>query len=77
MGAATKLVGKIKSIVEDKGFGFIRKDGAGREEKDVFFHAKGLKNASFEELQVGDAVEFDLEDDPRGRGPRAVNVDVR
>jgi len=34
----------------------------------------GLQGIDLRNLKEGDPVEFDLEKDPRGRGPRAVNV---
>jgi CspA family cold shock protein len=61
------MQGTIKTLTE-KNFGFISADGS----KDVFFHASGLKGVEFSQLQVGDAVTFDLEDSDKG--PRAVNV---
>ncbi|MDP2721066.1 MAG: cold shock domain-containing protein, partial [bacterium] len=53
----------------DKGFGFISRDG---EEKDLFFHSNDLSGVSFDELQVGAAVEFDVVDGDKG--PSAKNV---
>ena len=53
----------------DKGFGFIKREG---QEKDLFFHSNELKNISFDELQEGDTVSFDVGDSPKG--PNAVNV---
>lgn len=53
----------------DKGYGFINRDG---EEKDLFFHSSEVQGATFDDLQDGDAVTFDIEDGPKG--PRAVNV---
>ncbi len=53
----------------DKGFGFIAVDG---QEKDLFFHSKSLVDVTFDELQEGDKVTFDVEDSPKG--PNAVNV---
>lgn len=53
----------------DKGFGFIKRDG---QDKDLFFHSNELKNISFDELQEGDTVSFDVGDSPKG--PNAVNV---
>lgn len=61
--------GTIKTKVEAKNFGFIAVPG---KEKDVFFHADALVDVTFESLKVGDAVEFDEQDDVKG--PRAVNV---
>ena len=53
----------------DRGYGFIKQDG---EEKELFFHATELKNASFDEMKDGDAVEFEVVDGDKG--PSAVNV---
>ena len=60
--------GTIKTKTE-KGFGFISRDG---EEKDLFFHSNDLSGVTFDELQVGAAVEFDVEDG--NKGPSAKNV---
>jgi len=60
--------GTIKTKT-DKGFGFISRDG---EEKDLFFHSSDLKGITFEELQEGAKVEFDVESGDRG--PSAKNV---
>ncbi len=61
--------GTIKRVT-DRGFGFIGRDG----KDDVFFHSSSLQNTTFDELQVGQKVEFDVEADPRGKGDRAANV---
>lgn len=53
----------------DKGFGFIKRDG---QEKDLFFHSNELQNISFEALQEGDRVSFEVGESPKG--PNAVNV---
>jgi len=53
----------------DRGFGFIARDG---EEKDLFFHSTDLSDISFDELQVGAAVTFDVVDGEKG--PSAKNV---
>lgn len=53
----------------DKGFGFISRDG---EEKDLFFHSSELNGVTFDELQVGAAVTFDVVDGEKG--PAAKNV---
>jgi len=60
--------GTIKTKT-DRGFGFISADG---EEKDIFFHSSDLSGISFEELQQGAKVEFDVE--KGDRGPSAKNV---
>lgn len=53
----------------DRGFGFISRDG---ETKDLFFHSKDLNGVTFDEIQVGDKVTFEVEDGPKG--PSAKNV---
>ena len=60
--------GTIKTKT-DKGFGFISRDG---EEKDLFFHSNDLSGVTFDELQVGATVEFDVVDGDKG--PSAKNV---
>lgn len=60
--------GTIKTKT-DRGFGFISREG---EAKDLFFHSKDLVGVTFDELQVGDLVTFDVEDGPKG--PAAKNV---
>lgn len=53
----------------DKGFGFITVEG---QEKDLFFHSNSLVGVTFDELNEGDQVTFDIEDSPKGKN--AVNV---
>lgn len=66
--------GQIKRLVRDRGFGFIRPEGAS---EDIFFHSSGMRGGVFDELNEGQAVEFDKESDPRDpRRSRAVNVRV-
>lgn len=60
--------GVIKTLT-DKGFGFIAREG---ETKDLFFHSKELKDVTFDELKVGDAVTFEVADSEKG--PNAINV---
>lgn len=60
--------GTIKTKT-DRGFGFISREG---ETKDLFFHSKDLVGVTFDALQVGEAVTFDVVDGPKG--PAAKNV---
>ena len=62
------MTGTIKTLT-DKGFGFIAREG---EAKDLFFHSNELKNISFDELQEGDKVSFEIGDSPKG--PNALGV---
>ena len=53
----------------DRGFGFISREG---ETKDLFFHSKDLVGVTFDALQVGATVTFDVVDGEKG--PSAKNV---
>lgn len=60
--------GVIKKKTE-KGFGFI----SGAElEKDLFFHSKALVGTTWDNIQEGQAVSFEVEDSTKG--PSAINV---
>ncbi len=54
--------GTIKRIVRDRGFGFIQADGATEE---VFFHSSVVEQPTFDELNEGQQVEFEIEPDPQ------------
>lgn len=60
--------GIIKTKI-DKGFGFISREG---ETKDLFFHSTDLSGVTFDALQIGAAVTFDVENGEKG--PSAKNV---
>jgi cold shock protein len=63
------MEGVVKKKLDGKNFGFIENaDGSG----DVFFHASALVGVSFDEIQEGDQVTFDVEDTDRGKA--AANV---
>lgn len=64
------MKGIIKTIVQDKGFGFISVEGR---EKDLFFHAKNC-NCDFKELKQGDEVYFN-EIATNDKGDSAMGVD--
>ena len=64
--------GPIIRIIRDRGFAFVRAENGA----EVFMHHSALPRGVFDTLQEGQEVEFDIEDDPRGRGERAVNVRV-
>ena len=61
--------GTVKWFSDEKGFGFVSPDDAG---KDLFVHHSGIAGGGFRSLQEGDKVSFDAE--PGDKGPRAVNV---
>lgn len=56
----------------EKGFGFIKVDGAQDGSKDLFFHMNELQGITFEELQEGDKVSFEIGESPKG--PNALQV---
>lgn len=53
----------------DKGFGFITPSDS---DKDLFFHSNSLVGVTFDEIQEGDEVSFEVEDSAKGKN--AVNV---
>jgi len=62
--------GTIKKLVQDRGFGFISGGDA-----EVFFHHTSVADEGFDNLQVNQAVEYEVEEgDGRGKGPRASSV---
>ncbi|MFH0806363.1 MAG: cold shock domain-containing protein [Candidatus Brennerbacteria bacterium] len=63
------MTGTIKTLLTEKGFGFISREG---EAKDLFFHSKEVKGVTFNELKEGDTVTFDVVENEKG--PAATNV---
>ena len=61
--------GKIKKLVADRGFGFI--DG---EKGDLFFHHSEVQGVTFEELNEGQTVQYEIGEGRKG--PCAVSVQV-
>jgi CspA family cold shock protein len=57
--------GTVKFYNSSKGYGFIApEDGS----KDIFVHATALEASGVSNLNEGDVISFEIEDDPRGRG---------
>ena len=66
--------GQIKRLVRDRGFGFIRPEGAS---EDIFFHSSAVSGVLFDQLNEGQNVEFEREPDPRDpKRSRAVNIHI-
>jgi len=63
-----KVKGRVKKLVRDRGFGFVRGDDG----KEVFFHRSGLGATDYDSLSEGDVVEYVVQEGPRGA--RAENV---
>jgi CspA family cold shock protein len=65
-----RTIGTVKWFNGSKGYGFIAPDNA---EEDVFVHYSAIEGqAGFRDLNEGDRVEFDVEENPRG--PQAIRV---
>jgi cold shock protein len=62
------MTGTVKTKT-DKGFGFIAREG---EEKDLFFHSNDLSGVTFDEIQVGDTVTFEIANGPKGQNAKNV-----
>jgi cold shock protein len=72
-GLAMRISGTVKFFNGAKGFGFISPaDGS----KDVFVHATALERAGIRALNEGDKVTFVLEDDRKGRGKQAGQIEL-
>jgi CspA family cold shock protein len=67
--------GTIKTIRDDKGFGFIGPEGQTGRGSDLFFHRSAVIGNGFDLLREGQQVSYDEEPDPRDPSRRrAVNV---
>jgi cold shock protein len=64
------MQGTVKTKT-DKGFGFISREG---EEKDLFFHSNDLEGITFDELQVGASVTFEVVEGPKGKNAKNVKL---
>lgn len=64
------MTGTIKTKT-DRGFGFIAREG---ETKDLFFHSKDLVGVTFDALQVGATVEFEVVEGEKGMSAKNVKL---
>jgi CspA family cold shock protein len=68
-----RITGTVKFFNTAKGFGFIQpEDGS----KDVFIHVSALERAGINGVYEGDKLSFVLEDDRKGRGKQAGQIQV-
>lgn len=63
--------GKVKKVIVEKGYGFIKPDDGGG---DIFFHHASLLETRIEEIEIGISVTYEVAPGPDGKGPRAANV---
>jgi cold shock protein len=66
-----RISGTLKFYNASKGFGFIAPDDGS---KDVFVHVSALERSGIDSLNEGDKVTFVLEDDRKGRGKQAGQI---
>ena len=62
--------GKVKWFSDTKGYGFITCDDGG----DAFVHYSDVAGDGFRSLQEGQAVEFEVQEGPKGL--KAINVQI-
>jgi len=65
--------GTLKFFNNDRGFGFITPENGS---KDVFVHISAIERSGLQQLAEGTKLSFETEDDRRGRGPQAVNLQL-
>lgn len=63
------MKGTIKKIIQNRGFGFIDSED---QEEDIFFHQSNIQETELSRLRLGQRVEYEIEDTPKG--PQAVNI---
>jgi cold shock protein len=68
-----RQTGIVKFFNAAKGYGFITPDGGS---KDVFVHVTALEQAGIRGIDEGTKLTFDVEDDRRGRGKQATNIEL-
>jgi cold shock protein len=71
--STTRFSGKIKFFDKERGFGFVTPDLGGR---DVFVHVSAVQRAGVPHLDEGMNISYAVEDDTRGRGPQAINLQL-
>ena len=68
-----RQTGTVKFFNQTKGFGFITPDAGGN---DVFVHVTAVESSGIGPLDEGMRVSFETEPDKRGKGPKAVSLQV-
>lgn len=68
-----RITGTVKFFNTSKGYGFVQPDDGS---KDVFVHISALERSGIQGLNEGDKITFVLEDDRRGRGKQAAQIEL-
>jgi CspA family cold shock protein len=68
-----RVTGTVKFFNVTKGYGFVQPDDGS---KDVFIHVSALERSGIHGLNEGDKITFVIEDDRRGRGKQAAEVEL-
>ena len=67
------ISGIVKFFNSERGYGFIKPDGGVR---NVFVHITVVESAGLKSLNEGQRINFEVEPDKKGKGPKAVNLVV-
>ncbi len=70
---AGRMSGTVKFFNREKGYGFIIPDGGG---KDVFVHISAVQRSGLPVLEDGQRVSFNTKPDERGKGPKAIDLEL-
>lgn len=68
-----RVNGTVKFFNQAKGYGFISPDEGG---KDVFVHVSDVERSGIAAIDQGMRVSFETEPDRRGKGPKAINLQI-
>lgn len=68
MSENVRETGTVKWFDAEKNFGFVCRENG----PDVFIHGSAIAGTSYRKVQEGDALEFEVEENPKGL--RAVGV---
>ncbi|MFX1477810.1 MAG: cold-shock protein [Promethearchaeota archaeon] len=64
--------GFVKWFDAKRGYGFITVEG----KEDIFVHFSNVQMSGFKKLDIGDEVEFEIQNSKEGKGPEAINVKI-
>lgn len=67
------MQGTVKFFNAAKGYGFITPDDGG---KDIFVHISAVEQSGLTSLNEGQPIEFEVEPDRKGKGPKAIELKI-